>query len=55
MRKQSKHGKELIFALILSAIYGLSVLITGQACAITYCQPHMPSKLYKISNEENEK
>lgn len=53
MNKPNRHNKELISVLILSAIYGLSVLVTGQACAMTYYQPHMPSKLYKIIKEED--
>ncbi len=55
MNKPNKHNKELLTVLILSAIYGLSVLVTGQACAMTYYQPQVPSKLYKIMEKGDTK
>lgn len=45
--KNKSNNRDIIVLLILSAIYGFAVLITGQACAMTYYQPHPPVKLYK--------
>lgn len=49
MRKPDRETKrEIIIALILSAIYGITTLVTGQACSITYCQPKEPENLHKF-------
>lgn len=47
MKKNKPYIREMITLAILSIIYGFAVLITGQACAMTYYQPQMPAKLYK--------
>lgn len=45
--RKNPYARELAAILLLVVIYGFSVMITGQACAITFCQPPMPAKLYK--------
>jgi len=46
MKRNNPYRRDIIALLVLSAIYGLAVLITGQACAITFYQPQVPAKLY---------
>ena len=46
LNQETKRG--LIITLILSAIYGITTLVTGQACSITYCQPKEPEDLHKF-------
>ena len=49
MRKPDQETKRgIVITLILSAIYGITTLVTGQACSITYCQPKEPENLYKF-------
>ena len=53
MRKPDQETKRGIFIkLILSAIYGITALVTGQACSITYCQPKEPENLHKFLERE---
>ena len=47
MRKPDQETKRgIVITLILSAIYGITTLVTGQACSITYCQPKEPEDLH---------
>ena len=46
LNQETKRG--LIITLILSAIYGITAIVTGQACSITYCQPKEPENLHKF-------
>lgn len=56
MRKPDRETKrEIIIALILSAIYGITTLVTGQACSITYCQPKEPENLHKFLKKKEVK
>lgn len=49
MRKPDQETKRgIVITLILSAIYGITTLVTGQACSITYCQPKEPENLHKF-------
>lgn len=49
MRRLDQETKRGIFiTLILGAIYGITALVTGQACSITYCQPKEPENLHKF-------
>ncbi|WP_279022585.1 hypothetical protein [Ruminococcus bicirculans (ex Wegman et al. 2014)] len=49
MRRIDQETKRGIFiTLILSTIYGITTLVTGQACSITYCQPKEPENLHKF-------
>ncbi len=49
MRRLDQETKRGIFiALILGTIYGITALVTGQACSITYCQPKEPENLHKF-------
>ncbi|UYJ30922.1 MAG: hypothetical protein OGM18_09990 [Oscillospiraceae bacterium] len=49
MRKPDQETKRgIVITLILSAIYGITTLVTGQACSITYCQPKKPEDLHKF-------
>ncbi len=45
--RKNPYVREMAALLLLTVIYGLSIMITGQACAITFCQPPMPVRLYK--------
>ena len=46
LNQETKRG--IIVTLILSAIYGITAMVTGQACSITYCQPKEPENLHKF-------
>ncbi|MCB6617270.1 hypothetical protein [Ruminococcus sp. 210702-SL.1.03] len=49
MRRPDQETKRgIIITLILSTIYGITTLVTGQACSITYCQPKEPENLHKF-------
>lgn len=49
MRRLDQETKRGIFiTLILGAIYGITALVTGQACSIIYCQPKEPENLHKF-------
>ncbi|MFR1186412.1 MAG: hypothetical protein ACLSDC_12075 [Ruminococcus sp.] len=53
MRRIDQETKRGIFiTLILSTIYGITTLVTGQACSITYCQPKEPENLHKFFKKE---
>ena len=47
------YNREILVVVILAVIYGFSVMVTGQACAMTFCQPQTPDGLYKICQKED--
>lgn len=56
MRKPDQETKRgIVITLILSAIYGITTLVTGQACSITYCQPKEPEDLHKFLKKKGVK
>lgn len=49
MRRPDQETKRgIIITLILGTIYGITTLVTGQACSITYCQPNEPENLHNF-------
>lgn len=55
MRKPDQETKRgIVITLILSAIYGITTLVTGQACSITYCQPKEPEDLHEFLKKKRD-
>ena len=51
-RRKFPYIREILVSAILSIIYGVAYLVTGQACAIAFYQPQTPDKLYKTNEKE---
>ena len=51
-RKNKTTHKIIFITLIFSAVYGITAIVTGQACSITYCQPKEPENLHKFFKKE---
>jgi hypothetical protein len=49
--QETKQG--IIIASILSAIYGITTVVTGQAYSITCCQPKKPENLHKFPKKKS--
>ncbi len=46
MKNKKVKIREFLVLVFLAAVYGTAVMVTGQACAVSFCQPKMPAKLY---------